>query len=107
MLSQKTIQTIKAITPAVESKTESITEMFYSIMFRDNPEVKSFFNQAHQHAGTQPKALAAAVVEIVHKLVETLFAAPVLAFMPLSSRHADRRRLFAAQPRCLCDPSPC
>lgn len=61
MLSAKTIQAIKTITPAVTAHAEAITKVFYERMFRDNPEVKSLFNQAHQHAGTQQKALAGAI----------------------------------------------
>lgn len=61
MLSAKTIQTIKAITPAVAANAETITKTFYARMFRDNPEVREFFNPAHQQAGSQPKALATAL----------------------------------------------
>lgn len=61
MLSAKTIQTIKAVTPAVAANAEAITKVFYEGMFRDNPQVQSFFNQAHQHAGSQQRALAGAI----------------------------------------------
>lgn len=61
MLSAKTIQTIKAVTPAVAAHAEAITNNFYERMFRENPEVRSFFNQAHQHAGSQQRALAGAI----------------------------------------------
>lgn len=61
MLSPTTIQIIKSITPAVAENAENITNDFYKRMFEKNPEVKAFFNEAHQHAGSQQKALAAAV----------------------------------------------
>ncbi|XZE36439.1 NO-inducible flavohemoprotein [Pirellulaceae bacterium SH501] len=61
MLSQKTIDTIQAITPAVASNADKITCKFYQRMFSGNPEVKAFFNQAHQQSGQQPAALAGAV----------------------------------------------
>lgn len=61
-LSQQTIDTIKATVPAVAEHAEAITHYFYPLMFNEFPEVKAFFNQSHQQAGTQPKALAGAVV---------------------------------------------
>jgi len=61
MLSEKTIRTVKATAPAVAQHAETITRRFYSLMFVGNPEVKAFFNQAHQHSGGQQKALAGAI----------------------------------------------
>lgn len=61
MLSQKTIQIVKQITPLVAANAETITRRFYERMFEANPEVKAFFNQAHQHSGGQQKALAGAI----------------------------------------------
>lgn len=61
MLSEKTIEIIKAITPAVAAHADKITCKFYQRMFAGNPEVKAYFNQAHQQSGQQPAALAGAV----------------------------------------------
>ncbi|MCL4104816.1 UNVERIFIED_CONTAM: hypothetical protein GTU68_034255 [Idotea baltica] len=61
MLSESTIQIIKAITPAVAENAVKITTCFYGRMFEGNPEVKAFFNAAHQESGKQPLALAQAV----------------------------------------------
>lgn len=61
MLSEKTIDIIKAITPAVAANANAITCKFYQRMFAGNPEVKAYFNQAHQQSGQQPAALAGAV----------------------------------------------
>lgn len=61
MLSAKTIEIIKAITPAVAANSETITRAFYQRMFAANPEVKAYFNQAHQHSGGQQRALAGAI----------------------------------------------
>lgn len=61
MLSERTIQIVKQITPAVAENAETITCRFYQRMFAGNPEVKAFFNQAHQHSGGQQKALAGAI----------------------------------------------
>ncbi|TWU47022.1 NO-inducible flavohemoprotein [Rubripirellula reticaptiva] len=61
MLSDKTIRIVKEITPLVAANAETITRRFYELMFEGNPEVKKFFNQAHQHSGGQQKALAGAI----------------------------------------------
>ncbi|WP_149499323.1 NO-inducible flavohemoprotein [Roseiconus lacunae] len=61
MLSEKTIEIIKQITPAVAAHADTITCKFYQRMFAGNPEVKAYFNQAHQQSGQQPAALAGAV----------------------------------------------
>jgi len=61
MLSAKTIQIVKEITPVVAANAETVTRVFYKRMFNENPEVKAYFNQAHQHSGGQQKALAGAI----------------------------------------------
>lgn len=61
MLSERTIEIVKEITPAVAANAETITRRFYELMFEGNPEVKAFFNQSHQHTGGQQKALAGAI----------------------------------------------
>jgi len=61
MLSEKTIRIVKEINPLVAANAETITRRFYERMFQANPEVKAFFNQAHQHSGSQQQALAGAI----------------------------------------------
>lgn len=61
MLSSQTISIVKQITPAVAANAETITRRFYERMFSANPEVKAYFNQAHQHSGGQQRALAGAI----------------------------------------------
>lgn len=61
MLSPNTIEIVKRITPAVAANAEVITRRFYQLMFAGNPEVKAYFNQAHQHSGGQQRALAGAI----------------------------------------------
>ncbi|APW61601.1 NO-inducible flavohemoprotein [Paludisphaera borealis] len=61
MLSDRTIQIVKATAPAVAANAEAITTRFYTLMFAGNPEVRVFFNQAHQHSGGQQRALAGAI----------------------------------------------
>lgn len=62
MLAHATIATVKATVPVLQAHGETLTRHFYGIMFRDHPEVRPFFNPAHQASGTQARALAASVV---------------------------------------------
>ncbi|RYG75207.1 NO-inducible flavohemoprotein, partial [bacterium] len=61
MLNPRTIEIVKATAPAVAANAEAITRHFYKLMFAGNPEVKAFFNPAHQHTGGQQRALAGAI----------------------------------------------
>ncbi|MGP1346104.1 MAG: NO-inducible flavohemoprotein [Phycisphaerales bacterium] len=62
MLSMQTRDVVKQTIPVLKEHGEALTRHFYGRMFTQNPEVKAFFNPAHQHAGTQQKALAAAIL---------------------------------------------
>jgi nitric oxide dioxygenase len=62
MFTPKTISLIKATVPVLQQHGEAITRHFYQLMFREHPEVKAFFNEAHQASGTQARALAGAVL---------------------------------------------
>lgn len=61
MLSQKTIQLVKATAPVLQEHGETLTKHFYKRMFEHNPEVAPFFNPANQSAGKQQRALAGAI----------------------------------------------
>ena len=52
MLSQRTIDIVKATAPVLEEHGETLTEHFYKRMFAHNPEVAPLFNPAHQRAGS-------------------------------------------------------
>ena len=62
MLSQQSKDIIAATLPAVQAHASTITSVFYPLMFERYPSVKDYFNEAHQRQGTQPQALANAVV---------------------------------------------
>lgn len=62
MLSQDSRDIIAATLPVVREHAATITEVFYPLMFERYPAVKAYFNEAHQSQGTQPQALANAVV---------------------------------------------
>lgn len=61
MLTPQTIQIVKTTAPAVAAHAEEITRRFYKLMFDGDPQVRAFFNQAHQHSGGQQRALAGAI----------------------------------------------
>lgn len=61
MLSQKTIQIVKATAPVLQEHGNTLTRHFYNRMFSHNPEVLPYFNRANQTAGKQQSALAAAI----------------------------------------------
>lgn len=62
MFSAQTIALIKATVPVLQQHGEAITTHFYQLMLREHPELKAFFNEAHQVQGTQARALAGAVL---------------------------------------------
>lgn len=61
-LSERTLATVRATVPALEAHGLAITRAMYARMFRD-PAIRDLFNQSHHgETGSQPKALAAAVL---------------------------------------------
>jgi hypothetical protein len=43
------------------AQAERTTRRFYELMFEGDPHVLRFFNQAHQHRGSQQRALAMSI----------------------------------------------
>jgi nitric oxide dioxygenase len=68
MLSESSRSIIDATLPAVAENIDRITEVFYPLMFERYPEVRAYFNQAHQAQGSQRRALANAVVAYASNL---------------------------------------
>ena len=61
-LSETTIELVKKTVPALEAQGTAVTDRMYEILFR-NPDIRDLFNQSHHgESGSQPKALAAAIV---------------------------------------------
>src|SRR5262245_3568281 len=58
MLSPAHRAIVTATVPILEQGGEALTRHFYQTLFHDFPQVKPFFNQAHQHSGAQQRALA-------------------------------------------------
>jgi nitric oxide dioxygenase len=91
MLSQRTIDIVKATAPVLEEHGETLTQHFYKRMFSHNPEVAPLFNPAHQRAGSQQKALAAAICAYAANIdnLEVLGGAVEL----IAQKHASLRIL--------------
>ncbi|RVU04627.1 NO-inducible flavohemoprotein [Novosphingobium umbonatum] len=63
MLSAEQTAIIKATVPLLETGGEALTTHFYTMMLSEYAQVRPLFNQAHQAHGTQPRALANAVLQ--------------------------------------------
>lgn len=67
MLTQKTIDTVKATAPVIAAAGPVVTQHFYQRMFHHNPELKDVFNMSHQQGpdentpSSQQKALFNAI----------------------------------------------
>lgn len=62
MLTPEQRAIVKSTVPLLETGGEALTTHFYKIMLSEHPEVRPFFNQAHQANGDQPRALANGVL---------------------------------------------
>ncbi len=62
MLTPQQRAIVKSTVPLLESGGEALTTHFYKILLSEHPEVRPFFNQAHQASGEQPRALANGVL---------------------------------------------
>ncbi len=61
-LSPETIAIVKATVPALQSQGLAITQRMYQRLF-ENADIRALFDQSHHgEGGSQPKALAAAVL---------------------------------------------
>lgn len=61
MLTPGQLTAIQRTVPILQEHGEALTRHFYQRMFQHNPEVRGFFNPAHQHSGQQQRALAGAI----------------------------------------------
>lgn len=67
-LSERTIALVKATVPALEAHGLDIVREMYSRMFQ-NPDIRDLFNQSHHgDAGSQPRALTAAILAYANNI---------------------------------------
>lgn len=61
MLTADTLATIKSTAPLLAEQGKAITDLFYSKLFSQHPELQHIFNMANQAHGEQSRALAESV----------------------------------------------
>jgi hypothetical protein len=77
-VSDATIHLVKATVPALQAHGLTITKRMYERMFR-NEEIRDLFNQSHHgETGSQPKALASAVLAYVQNIDNLRALAPAV-----------------------------
>ena len=76
--SPQTITLIQATVPVLKAQGEAITQHFYRLMLSEHPELKAFFNEAHQANGSQARALAGAVLAYASHIDRLEALAPAL-----------------------------
>lgn len=77
-LSAQTIQIVKATAPVLESHGLAIVHRMYERMF-ENRMIRELFNQSHHgDSGSQPKALAAAIIAYARNIDQLAALAPTV-----------------------------
>ncbi|MFN6558682.1 MAG: globin domain-containing protein [Nostoc sp. ChiSLP01] len=68
MISQKTIDIVKATAPILKKNGQQITTRMYEIMFHNHPEIRKQFDMSAQADGSQPARLATAVYSYANQI---------------------------------------
>ncbi len=77
-LSHQTVLLVKATVPALEAHGLDIVREMYDRMFR-NPDIRDLFNQSHHgDAGSQPRALATAILAYAANIENLAALAPAV-----------------------------
>src|SRR3546814_15243011 len=88
VLSEQTIALVKATVPALQAHGLDIVRAMYARMFR-NPTIRDLFNQSHHgDAGSQPKALTAAILAYAATIDHLVALAP--AVEPIAQKHVGQ-----------------
>lgn len=77
-VSERTLALVKATVPALEAHGLEIVREMYSRMFQ-NPDIRDLFNQSHHDAaGSQPRALTAAILAYASNIDNLAALAPAV-----------------------------
>lgn len=68
MLDYKVKCIIKDCVPVLRNRGVELTENFYNLMFTNNPEVRSLFDDDRQKSGEQAKALASSLLAVAQNI---------------------------------------
>jgi nitric oxide dioxygenase len=90
MLSEKSIEVVKATLPAVGGAIGEITPIFYRRMFAAHPELeRDLFNRGNQAEGDQARALAGAIAAYATMLVTDTGREPEEILARIAHKHAS------------------
>jgi len=92
MLSEQTIQVVKATVPVIEGASEVLTDHFYKRLFLHNPELQDVFNMSHQRSGKQRAALYDAIAAYAKNIDNLVVLSTAV------ERIAHKHSSFAIQP---------
>ncbi|OAN19332.1 flavohemoprotein [Photobacterium jeanii] len=87
MISQQTIDVVKATAPVIAQTGPALTAHFYERMFSHNPELKDIFNMSNQRNGDQREALFNAICAYANN-IENL-AALLPAVEKIAHKHTS------------------
>ncbi|RRR83796.1 globin domain-containing protein [Streptomyces sp. RP5T] len=90
MLSERSIPVVRATLPVVGAAIGEITEVFYTRLFDDRPELlRDLFNRGNQANGDQQKALAGSIAAFATLLVDHPESRPDAMLARIAHKHAS------------------
>jgi nitric oxide dioxygenase len=90
VLSEKSIEIVRATLPAVKGGIGEITALFYDKLFASHPSLLSdLFNRGNQANGTQREALAGAIIQFGAALIEQPDVHPEAMLSRIAHKHAS------------------
>ncbi|MGW1991996.1 FAD-binding oxidoreductase [Embleya sp. NPDC001921] len=90
MLSEKSVETVRATLPAVGGAVTEITDLFYRNLFAAHPELlRDLFNRGNQASGAQKQALAGSIAAFATALVEHPGVRPDAMLARIAHKHAS------------------
>lgn len=90
MLSEQSTPVVRATLPVVGAAIGEITEVFYTRLFADRPELlRDLFNRGNQAGGEQQKALAGAIAAFAGMLVDRPGTRPDAMLARIAHKHAS------------------
>lgn len=87
MITEQQKALVKATVPILKANGVALTTYFYNRMLTKNPELRNVFNQANQHTGAQPTALAMAVLAYAEHIDDP--SVLVNALQRIGSKHVS------------------
>lgn len=92
MLSEKHRSNVASTVPLLETGGEQLITYFYTMMLNEYPELRPYFNAAHQAGGDQPRALANGVLMYARNIEK------LEAMGPLASQIVNKHVALQVQP---------